>query len=348
MWQIIGQPRITALLQRAVELDTLSHAYLLVGPPQSGKMTVALNLAMALNCQTHGEKQPCLECASCRKILASIHPDVQTLGLNRNPAPEETKEKTELGIGQVNSMLHSANLPPFEGKRRVYIVEEADLLSLDAANRLLKTLEEPPSGVIFILLAVNAGLVPGTIISRCQRLNLSRAAVAEIEADLTRRWGVEPEKARTLARLSHGCPGWAIKAAQESNLLLDRQEKYEKMQTLIMSNFNVRFTAAAQLALQFGKKRDSVYETLDAWLGWWRDLLLVKAGCSGNIVSIDLLSDLVKMAGALSLDQIKTAVQNIQETIQQLKLNANSRLALEVLMLNLPKPAPAGNSPARV
>ncbi len=338
MWQTIGQPKIIDLLQRAVNQGSLSHAYLLVGPPKVGKMTLALDLAMTLNCDRAAGEKPCGECVSCQKIKGGKHADVQVVNLNQNLDPDEVKEKTEIGIEQIKNMLHSASLPPFEGKYRVYIIEEAGLLSLDAANRLLKTLEEPPAKVIFILLTADIRLIPATIISRCQRLNLSRAKTTDIESLIISRWSIEPEKAKLLARLSHGCPGWAIEAAQTPNLLQERHEKFEKMLTVIRGDYSDRFTAAAQLALQFGKKRETVYEILDGWLGWWRDLLLVKTKSNSDIVSVDLLPDLAEMAGSLSLAQVMTAIQNIQRAREQLKLNANSRLALEVLMLNLPKP----------
>jgi DNA polymerase-3 subunit delta' len=338
MWQTIGQSRTIDLIQRALRQGSLAHAYILTGPPQVGKKTLALELAMALNCLAEKEKKPCGDCLSCQKIVSGKHADVQVISLNQNPDPEDVKERTEIGIEQIKNMLHSASLPPFEGLHRVYIIDEAGHLSPDAANRLLKTLEEPESRVLFILLTANVHLVPATVISRCQRLNLLRVKTAEIESALITRWNVEPERARLLARLSHGCPGWAKEAANSSDLLQERSDRFEKMHSVMKSDYSARFASAAQLVLQFGKKRETVYEILDTWLSWWRDLLLVKTECVDDIVSIDFLPVLSEMAGAFSLAQIKTAIENIREAAAQLKVNANSRLVLEALMLNLPVP----------
>jgi DNA polymerase-3 subunit delta' len=338
MWQTIGQSKIVDLFQRALEHGALSHAYLLVGPPQVGKMTLALDLAMTLNCRAEKDKQPCGECVSCLKIAAGKHSDIQVVGLNQNSGAEETKERTEIGIEQIKEMLHSASLPPFEGNYRVYIIDEAGQLSLEAANRLLKTLEEPAGNVIFILLTSNIHLIPVTVISRCQRLNLTRLSTAEIGEALTNRYQVEPQQAQLLSRLSHGCLGWAIEAAKTPALLQDRREIFDKMLFIMRSGYSERFVTASQLAQQFGKKRETVYETLDTWTGWWRDILLVKTGCRDNIVSIDYISDLDEMAGAYSLVQIKPVTQSIRLAVEPLKLNANSRLVMEALMLNLPDP----------
>jgi DNA polymerase-3 subunit delta' len=234
-------------------------------------------------------------------------------------------------------MLHSANLPPFEGQYRVYIIDEAGHLSMEAANRLLKTLEEPPKKVVFVLLTTNARLIPATVISRCQSINLARVKTSEIETALIDRWLVEPEKARLLSRLCHGCPGWAITASTSAHLLEDRREVFEKMVKAVKSDYSERFTTAGQLATQYSKKRETVYETLDSWAGWWRDILLVKTGCDSDIVSIDYLPALAEMAGLYNLARIKTAIVSIREAVEQLKLNANARLALEALMLNLPR-----------
>jgi DNA polymerase III subunit delta' len=337
MWQTIGQSKIFDLLKRAMERGSLSHAYLLVGPQHVGKMTLALDLAMTLNCRAEQSKRPCGECLSCRKIAEGKHSDISVTSLISNQSGEDIKEKTEIGIEQIKDMLHSASLPPFEGRQRVYIIEEAGLLSMDAANRLLKSLEEPPSGVIFLLLTANAALVPATVISRCQRLNLSRLKTAEIEAALIERWKMEQETAALLARLSHGCLGWAVDTAKKSNFLEERREQFEQMLGMVKSDISQRFAISAQLALQFGRKRDTVYETLDTWTGWWRDVLLVKTGCHTGVISLDFSPGLAEMAGVYSLEQIKCAILSITQAIDQLKLNANARLVLEVMMLNIPR-----------
>jgi DNA polymerase III subunit delta' len=345
-WQTIGQDKIIELFKKALERGALAHAYLLVGPPGIGKMRLALDLAKKLNCEQGKDQSPCGECPTCQKIEAGKHADVQIVALNQDVDDDESKEHTEIGIERIKDMLHSANLPPFEGRHRVYIIDEAGNLSLDAANRLLKTLEEPPPKVTFILLTENAALIPATIISRCQRLNLGRMQTVELAAALSARWQVETEKANLLARLSYGCPGWALTALQNPALREERQEKFAKMRAVLTSNYSARFGASNQLASQFSKKRESVYETLAAWSGWWRDVLLVKTSCNRDIINIDNLPGLGEMAGAYSLKQIRTAIQSINEAEAQLRQNANARLTLEALMLNLPmwtskSPAPA-------
>ncbi len=340
MWQTIGQTKIIEMLKRALDQGSLSHAYLLVGPPQVGKMSLAMDLAMTLNCQADIGERPCGECSSCLKIADGKHADVQVVSLNQN-TDEEAKERKEIGIDQIKDMLRSASLPPFEGKYRVYIIDEAGQMSMEAANRLLKTLEEPTGKVVFILLTANIRLIPATVTSRCQRLNLARLKTKEIESVLVNKLHVEPEKANLLSRLSHGCPGWAIEATKTTNLIQERQAEFEKMRTVVKSDYSARLGVASQIALQFGKKRETVYEILDSWAGWWRDILLAKTGCRGDIISIDFLSGLDEMAGTYSLAQIKLSIESILEAGEQLKLNANPRLVVEALMLNLPRPAPA-------
>jgi DNA polymerase III subunit delta' len=339
MWQTIGQPKIIDLLQRSLEGGTLSHAYLLIGPAQVGKRTLALDLAKALNCLSEEKSRPCGSCSSCRKIAAGKHADVEIIRVLEAVDSEDGKGKTEIGVDQIKKMIHSSFLPPFEGKYRIFIIDDAAQTSLEAANRLLKTLEEHKGSSVFILLTTNVKLIPATVISRCQRLNFSKVATQEIETSLVRDWNIEPDRARLLARLSRGCPGWAIESAQKTNLVEERDQRFAELQGLMQGDYGLRFGMASQLALQFSRKRENVYEVLDTWLSWWRDLLLVKTGCDNDVININHLPDLVEMAGAYNLSQVRNAIRYLLQSIEHLKVNANARLALEALMLNLPAPA---------
>ncbi len=335
MWQIIGQTRAVSLLQRSLEIGSLAHAYLFVGPAHVGKMTLALNLAQALNCET--AEPPCGECASCQKITSAKHADVQIIGLSHDGDSAEARPRVEISIDQIRQVQHSVSLPPFEGRYKVFIIDGAELLSIEAANCLLKTLEEPVGKVVFILLTTNERLLPATVISRCQRVELLPVSVTEIESALSRSWGIEAQKAKLLARLSHGCLGWAVSIALDDGLLQQRAERLDELLDVTHGSCEERFAYAAQLAAQFSQNRELVQGRLDLWLEWWRDLLLVKVGLTEAVANINCLDDLIDITTGCSLYQIRSFIDSIRAARGQLKLNANPRLVLEVLMLSIPQ-----------
>jgi len=142
MWQVVGHEETVALLDRSLRNGRLAHAYLFVGPRHVGKMRLAIELAKALNC--HHEERPCGVCTQCERIEGLKHADVQVIGVDGT---------TEIGIDQMREMQHCASLKPFEGRHRVFIIDGVEHLSREAANCLLKTLEEPPADVQLVLLS---------------------------------------------------------------------------------------------------------------------------------------------------------------------------------------------------
>jgi DNA polymerase-3 subunit delta' len=336
VWDVVGQDRAISLLQRSLETGSLAHAYLLVGPVHVGKMTLALNLAQAVNCE--GAVLPCGECVSCLRIADGKHADIQVIDLGSADGDSaESESRVKISVEQIEQMQHSASLPPFEGRCKVFILDGAELLSIGAANRLLKTLEEPVSNVIFVLLTVNDKLLPATIVSRCQLVELAPLGNVEVETALTERWGVELERAKLLSRLANGCLGWAVSAARDEQLLRRRTETLDKLLDISGTGYERRFQYAAQLAVSFSQNRGTVLDVLGLWRDWWRDLMLVKVGCSDIITNVDRSVQLAGMAAGYTLDQIRVFIENIRAAGEQLQLNANPQLALEVLMLNIPE-----------
>ncbi|MFH1640217.1 MAG: DNA polymerase III subunit delta', partial [Chloroflexota bacterium] len=151
MWQVVGHERAVSLLTLGMGKGTIPHAYLFTGQPHVGKMTLAIDLARAVNCA--GNAAPCGECENCRRISRGKHSDVQIISLTEDK--NHTKLQKDISIEQIRDIQRQVNLPPFEGKYRVFIINDADRFSIEAANCLLKTLEEPAGRVVFILLATD-------------------------------------------------------------------------------------------------------------------------------------------------------------------------------------------------
>lgn len=332
MWQVVGHDWVVTVLENSIAIGKVSHAYLFTGPPHVGRTTLALELAQALNCE--GKDKPCGECAPCRKIKQGIHPDVWMVDLQYQARlREEPREQQQvLRIDTIRSVRGEVSLKPFEGRRRVFIIPEAERMTNEAANALLKTLEEPPPHAVLILIASDARSLLPTIVSRCQVFALRQLPTSLIEAELRERHGVAEEQAALLARLSGGRIGWAITAAHDTAILEERRDRLQQLVALAKMGRIDRLDYAEQLSRQ----ARSVGGTLELWLDWWRDLLLVKAGCADMISNLDFRTSLEEQAGRHDLREISVFTEAIRRTIRHLQEHANLRLALEVLMLDLP------------
>jgi DNA polymerase-3 subunit delta' len=291
-----------------------------------------------LNCSA--AQPPCGTCPSCQKIAQDRHPDVHTI------VGEGAGETIK--IDQIRTLQRQVFLAPYEGRYRVAILRQMDRATVEAANSLLKTLEEPPAHVVLVLTAVDAESMPRTVVSRCQRLNLRPASIQQVEATLRDR-GAPLDSAQLVARLSGGRLGWAIETINDERAQRRRQQTLDQLVELLSANRVERLDYAWKSSQKPAKNQ----QQLQTWMSWWRDLLLF---CSrgeaavDEVANLDRVTELRWLAGQATLQQAMRGVRALQTTAKHLEANVNTRLALEDLLLRFPHwpspPADRAKDPA--
>ena len=337
MWQVRGHESLLRQIESSLRTGRYAHAYLLVGPAQVGKRTLALNMAQALNCLST-EDSPCGECLQCRRISSAQHADVLVIGVQRGA--EGAASRREISIDDVREVQRQTSLKPYEGKHRVFIFDGAEYMSEEAANALLKTLEEPPSEVMIILLTSREEALLPTVRSRCRRLELRPLPQSKVTEELVSFHSVGEEQAAKLARLSMGCLGWAISAVKDPSIMEKQGEEMERIAQLSLASLEDRFSYTSDLASSFFRNREATREVLYLWLRWWRDLLLIKEGAEEFVYNAEWAETLRHRASGLTTAQVVGFIKGIQRTMDALEHNANARLALDVMMLGLPISSP--------
>ena len=330
-WRVIGQDTVLHPLQQAVANKRVAHAYLIVGPSQVGKATLAYDLACAVNC-TESKSPPCGVCNPCQRILSNKHADIHRLALQET-SPEHPS--IEIRVEQIREIQPLTNLPPYEGKYRICVIFGADLLSEEAGNALLKNLEEPLPALIFLLLSNRPNDVLATIRSRCQRLDLRLVPRSRIVDLLHQEYALDKSQADELAWLSGGHVGWAIQAALDSKVAEQKNEAIDLAIRMEHAPLEERFAQAASLATNFFSNRSIVWNILDSWEQWWRDTLLTCYQLGENIPNKEQQIAARNLSGQLGYRGILSRLESLRETRESLESNANPRLALEVLMLRL-------------
>lgn len=329
MREVIGHESAWERLTRAADTRTIRHAYLLSGVEGIGKASLALEFARYLECEQPDptEHAPCGTCNSCRKILHRNHPDVTLV---------ETQEgKRQLGVDAVrDAVVRTANLAPSSGAWRIFILPQVERMTPNTTNALLKTIEEPPPGVVLLLTTSNPDDLLPTLLSRCQIVPMYPVPVEQIEALLRERLHVPPAEAQALARSSEGRPGWAVRAMEHPELLQDREEQMKLIQRAVSAARDERIRIAGQLA----KDGDTAARALDYWALYWRRVVLAAHGAEMLPARDDPARRLGRAIGPTRALRFMQALLQARTALEQ---NANARLTMEVLMLDLPQPGAA-------
>lgn len=295
-------------------------------------MTLAMDVARLLNCET--DVPPCAQCAQCRRVTGELHADVRIVRVEGTG--REGRGRTAISIDQIRDVQREASLKPYEGRHRVFIIDGAEQLTEEAANALLKTLEEPPEEVVFMLLTADADALLPTILSRCQRIELRPLALELIAEELVKRFGTDREKADELARISGGRPGWALAASEGPDVLELRASRLDTVEVTLRQGVEGRFAYAERLGTAFTRNREGALAELELMVQWWRDVLVVGQDKTELVTNLSRLETLKSAAGGVSSELAASAIKAVQETMSYLERNANPRLALDNLMLSLP------------
>jgi DNA polymerase III subunit delta' len=335
-WGLCGHDEAVDALRRAIASGHLAHAYLFVGPKGVGKETLAWRLAQTLvSPRTDDPTVPDRTTKVAMRLESGSLPDVDriaTRGLcDESGHDHEADNSVGIRICQIRRMERLASMAPYASSRRVFIIDSADDLQLQAAHALLKTLEEPPAGVLILLLARDPDALLPTIRSRCQEVILRPLPREALQRALIEHGGVSPEAAPGLARLARGRYGLAMQMHADPSMAVLRESAVEQMQELVAAGRNERFDVAERLGGAWYRERESVLTTIDLWRDWWRDVLLVSSG-----VESEPLPEVASVAASCTPAAAVRGLQAVQTAREHLLANTNAQLALEVMMLDLP------------
>jgi len=324
-WGVIGHGWAVDLLRRQQARGTLHHAYLFTGPAGVGRRSLATALAQSILCPAApAPGEWCGECRACRQVPAGTYPDLHVV--------ERPEDKKGIGIDQIRELQRGLALTPMDGRARVALLFDFEAASEGAANALLKTLEEPSPRVRLVLTASDVEDVPPTVSSRCEVLALRPVADREI-ADALERRGASAEEARELAKMAGGRPTLAMELLADPGKRDRRSSHSVALEEVMRLDLAGRFALAEKWA-----NDEDLEERLSTWLF--------------------LLGEVARSAGgkgqARDASSARQAIHAVAGTQEALRRNANVRLALELLMLDLPpriggalEPQAAAKAPAR-
>ena len=358
---LVGQRRAAQLLRSAVESGRASHAYLFVGPPGSGRKTAAVALACALMCGNGG----CGTCSACVRVKRGVHPDFHRI---------EPEGAAGYLAAQVRDIIHDVALAPIEGPCKVYLIEGADLFNDSSANAILKTLEEPPADVHFILTAPSAEPVPQTIRSRCQVVRFRRLPPSEAVALLSSQTGARADEATAALAAAGGVVARArdllaspsrrttrdqilrvlssLATMDDLDVLLAAKELLSAVKAPVEE---VKMAQEADLAQRrdflggamlksveernkrelTAREREGLTEVLNVTESWLRDCLVISQGADELVINADARDAMQRVASVLAAGPAARALGHVNEARRRISYNVTPQLAVEVMLFDI-------------
>ncbi len=354
-WPLIGNRKITEFLTRSIENNSISSAYIFSGPDNLGKTTIANHFAKILLCKERESGDfsnlPCEKCPSCQKFkyanrfkkenigkmsqenfdIYSTHSDYHLV--------KKDKEKKNISIDQIRKLIKTLNLTSFLNSYKIGIIKHAHAMSEEAANALLKTLEEPKKKVILILITSSADNLPQTVVSRCQNLEFGPVNHDIIYNYLIKEYNTTRSEAKNFSRLSVGRPALAVKfhnSEEFYNKYIERVESFIKIASAVDVNDRLE-----ELDNIVGKKflgQEAASETkriLEIWQGLTRDLLMLEMGHPHLIQHQVVLSELKKLKQKTGINNIFKIWGAIMTATKNLQANLNPKLILENIVISI-------------
>ena len=319
---ILGNEKIRHHLRESIIKRSISHAYILAGDKGIGKSKIAREFAMELICD---KNTGCGECPACRQFLAGAYPDFFYM---------DAEGKESIGIDRIReNIVNDVSIRPYHGKVKIYIIDEADKMTVGAQNALLKTIEEPPEYVVILLLVRNMSILLETIRSRCIKLLLSA-----VSNDRTKRWlvekGTSEDLATVVASYSNGAPGMAKAMAESEDFAGMYNQNVEFLKKISEASINDILLFIEELKKRTGGFRDFI----NFLRLWYRDICILKLTKKiDNLVFIREESIILRLSREYTLKKINSIIDLIDETETRLNSNVSGDTVMELLFIGLRK-----------
>lgn len=332
---IVGQKSIKAHLTHALLNNSISHAYIFEGEEGCGKMLMAQAFSQALLCEKQAE-DACGSCHSCIQAEHETHPDIIFVRREEDPNNKDRLRKT-LGVQAVREQLvDDVIVKPYQSAFKVYIVTEAEKMTTEAQNAILKTLEEPPSYAVILLLVTRADALLPTIRSRCVTLSFAPLTEGEIESYLTDQRGISPSRARLEARFARGNLGQAIRKAEDENAQTQKKRMLDLIEKASAEGTHAILTGLRELLEEAEDPEETLQEFLVMVQYFIRDISLYKAtGRTQHLILIDEISYIKSVAHKAEWKNLYILQDGLETTRQRISANVNKELSLEILLFTI-------------